>query len=39
MNLVELKARAYDILAQLESLQRELAKVNQDIANYQPVDN
>lgn len=34
MNLTELKARAYDILAQIEYLQRELAKINEQIANY-----
>lgn len=39
MTLIELKAKAYDLLAQLEAIQRELSKVNQEIANYQPVDN
>lgn len=34
MNLTELKAQAYDILAQIEYLQRELARVNNEIANY-----
>lgn len=34
MTLTELKAKAYDILAQIEQLQRELAKVNTEIANY-----
>lgn len=34
MNLTELKARAYDILAQIEYLQRELAKTNEQIASY-----
>ena len=33
MTLVELKAKAYDILAQIEYLQQELAKVNQKISN------
>lgn len=32
MNLTELKAKAYDILAQLEYLQKELQQVNQQIA-------
>lgn len=32
MNLTELKAKAYDILAQMEYLQKELAQVNQQIA-------
>ena len=32
MNLIELKAKAYDLLAQMEAIQRELAKVNQEIA-------
>jgi len=35
MTLIELKAKAYDILAQLEYLQNELKKVNEEIANYQ----
>lgn len=34
MNLTELKAQAYDILAQIEYLQRELAKINELIVNY-----
>lgn len=34
MTLTELKAQAYDILAQIEYLQRELAKTNEMIANY-----
>lgn len=38
MNLTELKAKAYDILAQIEYLQRELAKVNNEIANYEQKD-
>lgn len=33
MTLTELKARAYDILAQIEYLQRELAKINEQIAS------
>lgn len=32
MNLVELKAQAYDLLAQIQYLQSELAKVNEQIA-------
>jgi len=31
MNLTELKAKAYDILAQIEYLQKELQNVNQAI--------
>ena len=31
MTLVELKAKAYDILANVEYLQQELVKVNQEI--------
>lgn len=31
----ELKATAYDILANIEYLQRQLAEVNQQIANLQ----
>lgn len=38
MTLTELKAKAYDILAQIEQLQRELASINREIANYQQVD-
>ena len=34
MNLTELKAKAYDILAQLEYLQKELQQVNQQIAEH-----
>ena len=30
--LIELKAYAYDILAQIEYLQRELNKINEEIA-------
>jgi hypothetical protein len=32
MNLTELKAKAYDLLAQLEYLQKQLQEVNQKIA-------
>ena len=32
MNVVELKAKAYDILANIEYLQGELRKVNRQIA-------
>jgi uncharacterized protein involved in exopolysaccharide biosynthesis len=32
MNLTELKAKAYDLLAQLEYLQKQLQEVNQQIA-------
>jgi hypothetical protein len=32
MTLVELKAQAYDILAQIEYLQKQLQEVNQKIA-------
>lgn len=32
MNLTELKAKAYDILANIEYLQKELQNVNQAIA-------
>lgn len=38
MTLIELKAKAYDILAQLEYLQQELKKVNEEIANYKKPD-
>lgn len=34
MTLVELKAKAYDVLAQIEYLQRVLAEVNSQIQNY-----
>ena len=35
----ELKARAYDLLAALEQIQRELNGVNQQIANFkEPID-
>jgi len=33
MNLTELKAKAYDLLAQLEYLQKQLQEVNQKIAD------
>lgn len=32
MNLIELKAKAYDILSNLEYLQKQLQEVNQKIA-------
>jgi hypothetical protein len=32
MTLIELKAQAYDILAQIEYLQKQLQEVNQKIA-------
>jgi uncharacterized protein involved in exopolysaccharide biosynthesis len=32
MNLTDLKAKAYDLLAQLEYLQKQLQEVNQQIA-------
>ncbi len=32
MNLTELKAKAYDLLAQLEYIQKQLQEVNQQIA-------
>lgn len=32
MNITELKAKAYDILAQLEYLQKQLQEVNQEIS-------
>lgn len=38
MSLVELKAKAYDILAQIEYLQRELAAVNSKISTFSKVD-
>ena len=34
MTLVELKAKAYDVLAQIEYLQRVLTEVNSQIQNY-----
>jgi hypothetical protein len=33
MNLTELKAKAYDLLVQLEYLQKQLQEVNQKIAD------
>lgn len=33
MNLIELKASAYDLLAQIQHLQNELQKTNQAIAD------
>lgn len=32
MTITELKARAYDIVAQIQFLQTELAKINEEIA-------
>lgn len=32
MTVIELKAAAYDVLAQIEALQRKLAQINQQIA-------
>lgn len=32
MTIVELKAKAYDLLAQIQFLQQELGKVNEQIA-------
>lgn len=34
MTLVELKAKAYDVLAQIEYLQRVLSELNSQIQNY-----
>ena len=34
MTIVELKAQAYDVLAQIQYLQQELIKLNEAIANY-----
>jgi len=39
MNLKELKAKAYDLLAQIEYLQRELQQVNQQIAEESKNEN
>lgn len=39
MTLTELKAQAYDILAQIEYLQRELNKTNEQIAGYKEDSN
>ena len=33
-SLVELKAKAYDVLAQIEYLQRVLSELNSQIQNY-----
>lgn len=38
MNLTELKAKAYDLLAQIEYLQRELQQVNQQISEQMKND-
>jgi hypothetical protein len=41
MTKESLKVRAYDLLAALEQIQRELNQVNQNIANYKeevPID-
>lgn len=38
MTLIELKAAAYDLIAQLEAIQRQLAAVNQQIADFKPGD-
>ena len=35
MTEVEMKARAYDILVQMESLQRELQRINVEIVKIQ----
>ena len=34
MTIVELKAQAYDLLANIQHLQKELDKTNQAIANH-----
>ena len=39
MDIKELKAQAYDILAQLEYLQKQLAETNQKIAEQMQSDN
>ena len=39
MNLVELKAQAYDILAQIEFLQKKLQEVNLAIGEQMQKDN
>lgn len=39
MNLTELKAKAYDLLAQIEYLQRELQLTNQQIAEESKNEN
>ena len=38
MTIVELKAQAYDILAQIEYLQKQLAETNQKIAELMQQD-
>ena len=38
MDIKELKARAYDILAEIEYLQAELRKVNTEIVNWKPAE-
>jgi len=35
MDIKELKAKAYDLISQLEQIQRNLSAVNQKIAQYQ----
>lgn len=37
-SLVELKAKAYDVLAQIEYLQRVLSEVNSQIQNYKEAE-
>jgi hypothetical protein len=39
MTLIELKAQAYDILAQIEHLQHKLRETNNAIANYKEPTN
>ena len=39
MTLIELKAKAYDILAQIEYLQKQLQEVNQKIAEEMQKEN
>jgi hypothetical protein len=34
LSLMELKAMAYDVIAQIEYLQKELVRINQNIANF-----
>lgn len=34
MTLIELKAKAYDVVALIQNGQRMLAEINQQIANY-----
>ena len=38
MKLEELKAQAYDCLVQIETLQKKLIQINQQIANYEKTD-